>query len=210
MIRRDRRAALGMLGSALASGVLAGCAGAPRTDYRLLRDAGPQQPPLPGPRSDRVLLLASGGPPALYDTDRMVFSADGSSRSYFQFGFWADRPQRELLRLAEARLVQAQAFSGVALATSGVRGDLLLTLRLESLYLDAAASPAQARLAFGAELVDWRSRSLLGRKSFALALPASQADAEGFADAAGRAVGVLLGELTDWAAATGAKAGPAA
>ena len=52
------------------------------------------------PRIDKVLLVASAPGPGLYDSDRMVFSADGRSRSYFQFGYWSERPSQSLLWLA--------------------------------------------------------------------------------------------------------------
>ena len=84
--------------------------------------------------------------PGLYDSDRMVFSADGRSRSYFQFGYWSERPAQSLLLLAETRLARSKRFREVASSTSGVRGDLLLSLRLDELYLDASADPGQVKL----------------------------------------------------------------
>jgi ABC-type uncharacterized transport system auxiliary subunit len=201
--QRARRAALRRLvGTACGTAgpltaLLGACAGPPRTDYHPLRDPGPAAAPAAA-RSDKVLLLASGNPASLYDTERMVFSVDGESRSYFQFGYWTERPQRRLLQLAEERLVAAQAFREVALSTSGVRGELLLTLRLESLYLDDSTEPARARVAIGAELVDWRARRLLARRRFVREADVRAHDAAAFAAAAGDAMGVLLGELVAW------------
>ncbi|MBN8511113.1 MAG: membrane integrity-associated transporter subunit PqiC [Burkholderiales bacterium] len=205
--RQALRRLVGACGTAGPLTVLLGaCAGPPRTDYHLLRDPGPAPAPA-AVRSDKVLLLASGSPASLYDTERMVFSVDGSSRSYFQFGYWAERPQRRLLQLAEERLVATGAFRDVALSTAGIRGELLLTLRLESLYLDDAAEPGQARLAFAAELVDWRARRLLGRRRFAREAEVRDHDAAAFAAAASGALGELLGELAAWVAPTAAAAG---
>ncbi len=209
--RPTRREALRRLGAAGGitgpwAALLGACAGQPRTDYHLLRDPGPAPAPAAAP-GDRVLLLASGTPASLYDTERMVFSSDGASRSYFQFGYWAERPQRRLLQLAEDRLVATHAFREVALSTAGIRGELLLTLRLEWLYLDDAADPAQARLAFAAELVDWRARRLLARRRFARQTDMRDNDAGAFAAAASDAMGVLLGELSDWVVPAAALAG---
>ena len=179
---------------------------APRIDYHALRDLGGvgNLPTGSAVRIDKALLLSASAAPTFYDTDRMVFSADGKSRSYFQYGFWTAAPTRSLLTLAEQRLAQAGAFRTVALSTSGVRGDLLLNLRLDELYLDDAANPAQARLSFTADLVDWRQHSLLSRRSFSLSQAVTTRNASGLALAASQATTALLDELVAWAASSAA------
>ena len=191
---------------AAAPWALAGCTlgSSPRRDFYLLRDANAQAPAPPGPAIDKVLLIASGAMPGLYDSDRMVFSADGRSRSYFQFGYWSERPAQSLLLLAETRLVNAQRFRTVASSTSGVRGDLLLSLRLEELYLDASLDPGQVRLALSAELVDWRERKLVARRSFRQSVAVSPRDAPDLALAGSQAVGLALDELVAWVVASAA------
>lgn len=193
---------------AAAPWALAGCTlgSSPRRDFYLLRDANAQARVPPGPAIDKVLLLASSAMPGLYDSDRMVFSADGRSRSYFQFGYWSERPAQSLLLLAETRLVNAQRFRAVASSTSGVRGDLLLSLRLDELYLDASLDPGQVRLAVSAELLDWRERKLLARRSFRQAIEVSPRDAPDLALAGSQAVGRVLDELVAWVVASAAAA----
>ena len=185
---------------------LAACAlgSGQRRDFFLLRDTAADSAAVPGPAVDKVLLVASGAMPGLYDSDRMVFSADGRSRSYFQFGYWSERPAQSLLLLAENRLIKAGRFRGVAASTAGVRGDLLLSLRLDELYLDASVNPGQVRLSVSAELIDWRERKLLARRTFQQTVSVSPRDAPDLALAGSQAVGVLLGELVDWAAASAA------
>jgi ABC-type uncharacterized transport system auxiliary subunit len=205
---RQTLARLPLLGAAPLAGLLTGCglgAGA-RVDFHVLRDPGSAITGAPAPRIDQVLLLSAGAMPGLYDSDRMVFSADGQSRSYFQFGYWSERPAQALQVLAEARLARTQRFREVVLSTSGVRGDLLLTLRLDELYLDASVDPGLVRLVLSAELVDWRSRKLLGRRVFRQSAAAKPSDAGGVAQAASVAVAVMLGELVDFAAASAAAA----
>jgi ABC-type uncharacterized transport system auxiliary subunit len=207
--RRRTLAALPLL--ATPALLLAGCSlgSAPRRDFHLLRDAGAPGAALPGPRSELVLLVATLPPPGLYDNDRMVFSADGRARSYFQFGFWSERPAQSLQTLAQERLAQALRWRDVASSTSGVRGDQLLSLRLDELYMDASAGSAQARLGATAELIDWRNRQLLARRSFAQVAPLSSPDAVDFAEAASRAMGKLLDDLVAWAASRASTGAPA-
>ena len=198
------------LGAALLVAVpswLAGCglARGPRQDFHLLRDGGDAAAAAPpGARIDKVLLVAASAHPGLYDSDRMVFSTDGRSRSYFQFGYWSERPAQSLQLLAEARLVRSQRFREVVSSTSGVRGDLLLSLRLDELYLDTSVDPGEVHLIVSAELIDWRSRTLLARRAFPRAAAVTQRDAAGLATAAGLALGVVLDELVPWVAAVAA------
>jgi ABC-type uncharacterized transport system auxiliary subunit len=204
-VRRDLLRWLALAGAAPAM-LLTGCelGRGPRTDFHLLRDADSLAATPGGARIDKVLLVAARAAPGLYDSDRMVFSADGSSRSYFQFGYWSERPAQVLQLLAENRLARAQRFRDVVSTTAGVRGDLLLSLRLDELYLDASAEPARVRLAVVAELIDWRSRQLLSRHGFDQTASVSRRDAGGLAEAASQAVGVVLGELVTWAVAAAA------
>ena len=191
------------------AGLLGACSlgNAPRSDFFLLRDAGGPVSGAGGPPIDKVLMVSAMAPPGLYDSDRMVFSGDGLSRSYFQFGYWSERPAQSLQTLAEARLAAAGRFRQVVSSTSGVRGDLLLSLRLDELYLDAVQSPGTVWLGVSAELIDWRDRRLLGRRQFRLAAPMQRTGAPGLAEAASQAMGMLLNALSDWSATA---AGPAA
>ncbi|MEO7851234.1 MAG: ABC-type transport auxiliary lipoprotein family protein, partial [Rubrivivax sp.] len=178
---------------------------APTLEYHPLRDASetggrPSAAPAT-PAVDKVLLLASGGVPTLYDTDRMVFSRDGSSLSYFQYGRWTQAPAKSLLALTEQRLSASGLYRNVALSTSGVRGNRLLTLSLQALYLDEFVNPAEARLSFDVELLDWQQRSLIARQRFSRKQPVTASTASGLAQAAALATGTLLDELVAWLAA---------
>jgi cholesterol transport system auxiliary component len=206
-----RRRALRCLPALGTAALLGACSvgGAARRDFHLLRDAAAPGAPLPGARIDQVLLVSAVAPPGLYDSDRMVFSTDGRGRSYFQFGFWSERPAQSLQALAETRLDRTGRFREVVSSTSGVRGDLLLSLRLDELYLDATQAPGQVLLIFSAELIDWRQRKLLARRSFQAAAAASRDSADGLAEAASAALGAALGELAAWTVASAAAATPA-
>ena len=205
-MRRRRLLPLLAVAPALASLTACSLGSAPRRDFYLLRDAGAPGAALTGARSDMVLLVVATAMPGLYDSDHMVFSSDGLSRSYFQFGHWSERPAQSLQTLAENRLAQAGRFREVVSSTAGVRGELLLQLRLDELYLDASLQPGQVRLAVSAELIDWRDRRLLARRGFRQSAPLAQGGAAGLAEAAAAAVGAMLGELAEWTAASAAAA----
>lgn len=210
-----QRRTLGLALLAAAPAWLAGCAlpSAPRQEFHLLRDGdttgaggtdgtGGDAPALP--RIDKVLLVSAHAAPGLYDGNRMVFSSDGHTRSYFQFGFWSERPAQTLQTLAVVRLARSRRFGEVASSTAGVRGELLLSLRLDELYFDASVDPGQLRLIVTAELVDWRQRTLLARRRLQQVSTVTQRDATGMAASATQALGALLDELVPWVAAAAA------
>ena len=149
---------------------------------------------LPGPG----LLIATAPVALLYDTDRMVFTRDGAAYAYYQFANWSDRPARRISQLAEARLSQRGRFASVGSTTSGLRGERLLSLRLEWLLHDDSRSPGEVRLAVTGEMIDTRTRTLLGRERFEAQARVRSRDAQGAAQAGSEALTTLLNALCDW------------
>jgi cholesterol transport system auxiliary component len=196
-----RRAMLRAL-PAVPLAALGGCGSlagnAPRFEYFVIEDlhAVPVSPPTV--RLDRTLLLTGGTTQALYDSDRIVYTRDGAGRAYYQYSNWSERPGRRILALAETRLSRSGNFRAVAQTVAGVRGDLVLSLRLDELLHDDTAPPGTVRVAVTCDLIDWRSRALVARRSFEQSAPPPTRDARGAAQAAGVAVSALLDELTAW------------
>lgn len=213
-----RRLLFGM--PALGAATLAGCSAwsindAPRFEFFVIEDrhAPAAAAPTPSrlPRLDRTLLVTTGESQALYESDRIVFTQDGVSRAYYQYSNWSERPGRRILALAEARLGASGGFRSVARTTGGVRGDLVLTLRLDELAHHVAEPPGVLRLALSAELVEWRSRTLLARRRFEQSVPVTRIGAAGASQAAGVAVTAVLDSLTEWVETSASAAGgPAA
>jgi cholesterol transport system auxiliary component len=212
-----RREILLSFGALPLAAALAGCetpltgAPAPRFDFFVLEDlnAGSAAAPPPATESSqRTLLVSMGQSQALYDSDRIVFSPDGVSRAFFQYSNWSERPARRLASLLERRLAASGAFRSVALTTAGVRGELVLSVRLEELYMDDSVRPPVVHAAVLAELVDWRTRAQLARRSFAQRATAPTADAHGAARAANVALTRLLDELASWTFESAGRAPP--
>lgn len=181
---------------------------APRFEFFVIEDGHALATASAGraPRIDRTLLLATGESQALYESDRIVFTSDGVSRAYYQYSNWSERPGRRIASLAEARLGGSGGFRAVARTTGAVRGDLVLTLRLEELAHHVVTPPGELRLALGAELVEWRTRTLLARRRFEQAVPVTSIGAPGASQAASVAVTAVLDALVEWVEATAATA----
>ena len=213
----DKRAAISKAMHTLAlvflGGLLAGCGSlsitnsSPKIDYFVLQDLAlpaPSTTPAPA-RSSRGLLIASSTSQALFDSERMVFTKDGISRSYYQFANWSERPPQSLATLAETRLSRVGSFRAVTQSTSGVKADLLLTLRLNELTHDDSVSPGVMRLEVTADLVDWRTRELVARRVFVGAAAVASRDSIGGAQAANRAITTMLDDLSPWVESNAAR-----
>ncbi len=211
---RDKRTALSRSALSLTAcvmvcvltGLVAGCGSlsltntSPKIDYFVLQDLALPAASTAGtpPRNSRVLLIASSTSQTLFDSERMVFTKDGISRSYYQFANWSDRPARSIATLAETRLSRVGGLKTVAQSTSGVRTDLLLSLRLNELTHDDSVSPGVVRLDMTADLLDWRTRELIARRTFSQKAAVDSRDSIGGAQASNRAVTAVLNELSLW------------
>lgn len=145
-----------------------------------------------------TLLIGPVASTAFYDGNQLAFSADGKTRAYYQFAAWTERPAKRLGMLVEKRLAGRDSFASVAQSTSGVRGQLLLNLRLDECLHDASSTPGQAHLSFTAELIDWRNRKLIARRAFEGRAPVSEPNAAAAASALSQALGGQLDALSAW------------
>ncbi len=188
--------------------LLAGCLGgkgAPPVTYFVMTDLGKSAASVPGPSIARTLVVAAGADDAFYDAENLVYSRVPGSRAYYQFAAWTDRPSRRVAALTERRLEDRGRFASVAAITAGVNADLLLNVNLAELYHDVTVKPAMVRIRFIGEIVDWKARVLVGRRSFAVAVPVASADAKSAVDAINDGVTLILDQLVPWVESTGAK-----
>jgi cholesterol transport system auxiliary component len=202
-----KRLALALLLTTPLVGCLGGASAPPRT-YYVLQDRAPAEAAKPS-ANGKSLVIAGASADVFYDAESLVFSRHQGQRAYYQFASWTDRPSRMVVRLTERRLDAGGQFASVAHLTAGLRADLLLNIVVVEFYHDVAVNPAVVRVELTCELIDWRSRSLLGRRNFAASAPVKKGDAEGAADAFDRAVTEALNALVPWVEAEAAKA-PAA
>lgn len=178
----------------------------PRQVWYELKDLHPQEPGNEllqrGSSKGHTLLIGPVASTAFCDGNMLAFSSNGESRAYYQFAAWTDRPAKRLGVLVEKRLAGGTAFSSVAQSTAGIRGDLMLNLTLEECLHDASTVPGAARLSFTAELIDWRSRSLIARRTFAGHTTVSEANAPAAVNAMSTAVTGQLDALSAWIASS--------
>lgn len=155
--------------------------------------------------STHSLLIAAASANSFYDTTAIAFSREAGSRAHYHYAGWTERPVKRIGHLVERRLIARGAFDSVSQATSGIRGDWLLNLRLEEIYLDAVQPPGVARLRITAELLDWRERSVISRHTFVQAVPVEQEAPAAAVVGFNRALSNVIDELVAWIETAGAR-----
>jgi ABC-type uncharacterized transport system auxiliary subunit len=199
--------------AALAVVLLGGCLGgqsAPPIAYYVMTD----RTPVSASASDgasavpRSLAVSAAAGDAFYDVENLVFSREAGSRAYYQFAAWTDRPSRRVAALVERRLESRGRFASVSSITAGVSADLLLNVSVEELYHDLAVKPPVARVQVIGEVVDWKTRTLMGRRSFSASIPVTQDDAKAAVDSINRGLTQILDELVPWVEATAGRPTP--
>ena len=184
---------------------LAGCVNfgedrnSPPITHYVLSDFEPVAKPA-GTPDPRTLLLLDTTTSAFYDTDTLAFSRRPGTRGYYQYARWTERPGKRFADLMRARLESQGSFAAIAAAGGHVRGDLLLDTELVEFYHDAHSAPGSVHIVLRAELIDLKTRSLLGRTLLEQRVEAASYDAAGAAQAFNLATGRALDDLVIWLA----------
>jgi cholesterol transport system auxiliary component len=166
--------------------------------YFVLQDTGSAVPERPAPDIALSLVVTGSATAAFYDAENLVFSRATGQRAYYQLAAWTERPARRIADIVRQRLRDRGRIATVAAPTSGVRADVVLEVAVEDFYHDAAASPSLARVILVCEIVDWRTRALLGRQRFAAVAALETEDAAGAAAALSRATAQAVDALAPW------------
>jgi cholesterol transport system auxiliary component len=195
--------------SAAVLALLAGCMTLPEVptrEYFVLEDPGGAAGAKAETASGRVLLVNPSTATRFYDTQNLVFSRAPGQRAYYQFAGWTERPARALSEQLARRLEAGGGFRAVAATTAGIRGDVVLHIRLEEFYHDVTDSPGRVRIEVTGVLVEPVGRTLIARRRFVQEAPVAGENAREAVAAFNRATGSLLDEMSEWAvrAAAGA------
>lgn len=181
---------------------LAGCSVMPGpaqpVTYYVLPDPGPVA--ASGQVHPGVLLLREMDASSFYQARGLAYSREPGTRAHYQFAQWAELPARRLTWLLRQRLEESGIFATVAPLGGGVIGDYQLNTRLVDFYHDASTRPGSVRLLLDAELVNRAQGRLLARQAFLVQLPVSSYDANGAAEAMGRAANQMVDEIAVWLA----------
>ena len=150
------------------------------------------------PRSLLVLDTTASG---FYDNENLVYSRAPGTRGQYQYARWTERPGKRFSDLLQKRLAAQSGFASVAVAGGQVRGDLVLDTDLTEFYHEADTSPGSVRVVLRAELIDLKTRKLIGRQWFERRVPVASYDAAGAAKGFNQATTGVLDDLVTWLAA---------
>jgi cholesterol transport system auxiliary component len=180
---------------------LAGCISfqdVPPREYYVLEDLATPGASKHATPAGRVLLVSAASASPFYDTQNLVFSRAPGQRAYYQFAGWTERPGRRLSELLMRRLEARGSFKSVAATTAGIKGDFILSTRLEEFYHDTGANPGSVRIEVSAELVDYAGRTIVAQRRFAESVPATAENAQAAVAAFNRAATTLLDDMSAW------------
>lgn len=183
--------------------LLSGCLGLGKetpgvVNYVLEDLAAPAQKTAPAdPRSLLVLDTTASG---FYDNEYLVYSRAQGTRGQYQYARWTERPGKRFSDLLQKRLAAQSGFASVAVAGGQVRGDLVLDTELSEFYHEADTSPGSVRVQLRAELIDLKTRKLIGRQWFERRVPIASYDAAGAVKGFNQATTGVLDDVVAWLA----------
>lgn len=148
----------------------------------------------------RSLLVLDTSATGFYDNENLVYSRAPGTRGQYQYARWTERPGKRFSDLLQKRLATQSGFASVTTAGGQVRGDLLLDTELSEFYHEAATSPGSVRVQLRAELIELKTRKLLGRQWFERTVPISSFDAAGAAKGFNQATTGVLDDVVAWLA----------
>jgi cholesterol transport system auxiliary component len=157
-------------------------------------------PTVPGPKRDLVLAVATPRAWPGYDTPQMAYMRRPREIEYYARSAWADAPARMLGPVMVRALAQDGTFSAVVPWPAPVAADLRLDTEVVRLVQDFGTTPSRVELAMRAQVVDLRSKRVLGAGEWTELETAATDDAAGGVAAADRALGRLLRRLADFCA----------
>lgn len=152
------------------------------------------------PADPRSLLILDTTATGYYDHESLVYSRAPGTRGQYQYARWTERPGKRFSDLLQKRLATQSGFASVSIAGGQVRGDLVLDTELSEFYHEAEASPGSVHVQLRAELIDLKSRKLLGRQWFERRVPVASYDAAGAAKGFNQATTGVLDDVVAWLA----------
>ena len=173
-----------------------------RQSWQLQDERATVPAPVAGDRPCLTLRVNAAGSAPGFTTERMAYTTQAQRLDYFAYHEWVDTPARMLAALMESRLDASGLFGAVVSGSPEIKTTLRLDAELLRLQQDFTGTGSAVNLAIKVKLIDVPGRALLDVKTFSYSEAAADANPEAGVDAANRAAGRFLAELTTWVAAS--------
>lgn len=183
----------------LATLTLAACLPTPRTEELKLFTLEANFAPAAAAGQGPTLLVAPPRARAGYDSAGMAYGRQPQELAYFARHRWVDTPPRMLAPLLVQALEASGRFSAVLAAPAAARAAVRLDTEVLRLRQDFASTPSRVEFALRAQLTDLKSGAPRATRTFTVSVPSQGDDPVHGAQAANRAVGLVLTELAQWA-----------
>lgn len=195
----SRRRALQRLGL-LSLAPLAGCQalGVVRAPFAVLQPR-PALPALAGEPVPWQLVVEVPAASDTLDTPHIAVMPSPGELQVYPEARWPDPMPRMLQALVLRGFQQSGRIVGAAMASSGVRADVVLALDVHDFQVERPDGDARAAIRLQARLIDARRGRVIDARPFAAEAPAAGRTAAAALPAFEQALGELIPQLVAWA-----------
>jgi cholesterol transport system auxiliary component len=145
-----------------------------------------------------ALLVGTTSAGMFINSNRILFSDNPETRSYYQYSFWTEPPTVQFSRLLIGKLEQSNGFETISRASVGAVGDYQLNTEIKEFYQDRSVSPPLARVVIAANAVTILDRRILASSTFSESVPLEQDNAAGAVRAFTAASGKIENSIVSW------------
>lgn len=189
-----------MIFAAFLSLIFSGCSlpfkfGGSEKTYYLLNEASEEFPRYS--HREKQLIVRDMLAPGFLDSHRIVFARSRSERGYYQFASWTELPSKRIADLLLNRIRQSGMFAAASRAMSGAAADYQLNTELND-FVHELAGGGEVHVTISAEVLDLRSRYVIGSQKFSAVVQVSSNDAESAVRGFEKALAEVDAQVVEW------------
>ena len=156
-------------------------------------------------QSNLTLLVRDAEANRFINSNKIIFTDNPSTRSYYQLARWVEPPPGRFTLLLLERLQKSGVFSAVSRLGSSVLGDLQLNVEIIEFYHDTSDTPGKALIKMDATLLKLPQRTTIEQRQFTEATELKHYDAEGAVNAFSKSATKILDQMVPWLASSAEK-----
>ena len=183
------------------AGLIAGCSILPKESASktfFVLDVSKEPVPHSAEQLKTGILVGAASAGLFINSNRILFSDNRDTRSFYQFSFWTEPPPLQFTRLLLGKLESSGGFETVSRASVGAIGDYQLNTEIKDFYQDRTVSPPVARVEITANVVAFFNRRVIASQSFSQEVKLEDDNASGAVRAFSAATDKIGTDIAAW------------